>query len=102
MQLQDLRSGDPVLAKWSDGKFYRAIVEYISGDDQAKPPKRRTTPQGFLSMLKGDEPSDSTSGSDVIDGSPLSEHGEKTPALNPSSDGGQATGCNTAGPPPYG
>ncbi|XP_041951018.1 uncharacterized protein C15orf39 homolog isoform X2 [Alosa sapidissima] len=104
VQLQDLRSGDPVLAKWSDGKFYRAIVEYISREDQANPPKGRTTPQGFLSLLKGDEPSDSTSGSDtiIVDRSQLSEHGEEIPALNPSSDGGHATGCNTAGPPPYG
>lgn len=105
VQLQDLRSGDPVLAKWSDGKFYRATVEYISEEDQAKPPKGRPTPQeSFLNMLKGDEPSDSTSGSDtiIIDRSPLSEHGKKIPALNPSPDGGHATGRNTAGPPPYG
>ncbi|XP_032362770.1 skin secretory protein xP2-like [Etheostoma spectabile] len=105
VQLQDLRSGDPVLAKWSDGKFYRATVEYISGEDQAKLPKSHPTPQeSFLNMLKGDEPSDSTSGSDtiIIDRSPLSEHGEKISSLNPSTDGGHATGRNTAGPPPYG
>ncbi|KAL7394666.1 hypothetical protein ABVT39_001623 [Epinephelus coioides] len=105
VQLQDLRSGDPVLAKWSDGKFYRATVEYISGEDQAKPPKGHPIPQeSFLNMLKGDEPSDSTSGSDtlIIDRSPLSDHGEKIPALNTSPDGGHARGRNTAGPPPYG
>ncbi|KAG5266985.1 hypothetical protein AALO_G00238500 [Alosa alosa] len=38
----------------------------------------------------------------IVDRSQLSEHGEEIPALNPSSDGGHATGCNTAGPPPYG
>ncbi|XP_051985091.1 skin secretory protein xP2-like [Xyrauchen texanus] len=105
VQLQDLRSGDPVLAKWSDGKFYKATVEYISGEDQAKLPKGHPTPQeSFLNILKGDEPSDITSGSDtiIIDRSPLSEHGEKIPSLNPSPDGGLATGRNTAGPPPYG
>ncbi|XP_045898021.1 skin secretory protein xP2-like [Micropterus dolomieu] len=105
VQLQDLRSGDPVLAKWSDGKFYKATVEYISGEDQAKLPKGHPTPQeSFLNILKGDEPSDITSGSDtiIIDRSPLSEHGKKIPSLNPSPDGGHATGRNTAGPPPYG
>nr|XP_055048777.1 skin secretory protein xP2-like [Misgurnus anguillicaudatus] len=105
VQLQDLRSGDLVLAKWSDGKFYKATIEYVSGEDQAKLPKGHPTPQeSFLNMLKGDEPSDITSGSDtiIIDRSPLSEHGEKIPSLNPSPDGGHATGRNTAGPPPYG
>ena len=105
VQLKDLRSGDLVLAKWSDGKFYRATVEYISGENQDKSLKRGQTPQElFLNMLKGSEPSESTSDSDtiIIDRSPLSEHGEKIPALNPSPDGGHATGCNTTGPPPYG
>lgn len=105
LQVQDLRPGDPVLAKWSDGKFYWATVEYISGEDQAKPPTGHPTPrESFLNMLKGDEPSDSTSGSDtiIIDRSPLSEHGEKIPLLNPSPDGGHATGHNTVGPSPYG
>ncbi|XP_041840406.1 nascent polypeptide-associated complex subunit alpha, muscle-specific form-like [Melanotaenia boesemani] len=104
VQLQDLRSGDPVLAKWSDGKFYRATVEFISEGDQANPPKSRQTPQeSFLNMLKDDEPLDSTSGSDtiIIDRSPLSEHGEPITAPNPSPDGGHVTGRSTAGPPSY-
>lgn len=99
VQLHDLRSGDSILAKWLDGKFYSATVEYISGEDQAKPTKGRPTPQeSFLNMLKGNEPSDSTSESDtiIIDRSPLSDHGEKAP----SPDGGQATVHNTAGPSP--
>ncbi|XP_061912448.1 uncharacterized protein LOC133655871 isoform X1 [Entelurus aequoreus] len=102
VQILDLRTGDSVLAKWSDGKLYRATVEYISGKDQTQSPKGCQTPQeSFLNMLEANEPSHSTSGSDTItvDQNPLSEHGSTT-ALNLPSDGELVTGSNTVGPPP--
>lgn len=87
VKMFDLRSGDPILAKWSDGKFYPATVEYVSGKDATKPPEVVPTVN---------VPSNSISASDkiIIDRSPLSEHGQLIDPLNESPDG--ATGHKTA------
>ncbi|KAM3612836.1 uncharacterized protein V6R79_015451 [Siganus canaliculatus] len=39
---RDLKPGDAVLAKWSDGKFYNAKVEYIGTADQTENPNKGT------------------------------------------------------------
>ena len=85
LRLLDLKTGQNVLAKWSDGKFYKATVEYVS---QTETPVRKTpkqTPkQAFINQFLGSPPenvSASSSGSSpdtiIIQRSPLPEYGEE-------------------------
>lgn len=104
MKLHDLRSGDSILARWSDGKFYKATDEYVSEDDQSKQRNgRHGSQKSFLNFPNENEPLES-SGSDtiIINRSPFSKRGEEIAALNPSPDGGHATGRGSAGSPQNG
>ncbi|XP_056462772.1 mucin-1-like [Gadus chalcogrammus] len=83
LRLLDLKTGQNVLAKWSDGKFYKATVEYVS---QTETPVRKTpkqTPkQAFINQFLGSQHvSASSSGSSpdtiIIQRSPLPEFGEE-------------------------
>ena len=93
-RLLDLKCGQDILAKWSNGRFYNATVEYVGPTDEKKPKVKKTPKETFLGTLLSsanneDTAKSASSGSDtlVIERSPLSEHGEPSPIMGRSTPG---------------
>ena len=98
LRLPDLRSGQDVLAKWSDGKFYKATVEYVGPTDQTKQKIKKTQKDTFLQALISSPASSGSEETAILEKSTVS-NSRSTSGPSPGDAKGKGAKAATATPP---